>query len=197
MRPENNIFKIIHNNGTPRQGKLLIAEPFLKGMYFERSVVLLAEHDKNASMGFVINKKTTRTLNDYFTSVDLPNPIPIYLGGPVSTNRLFYIHTFGDIIPGSIKIIDGLFFDGDLDILLHHLSTVNDPSTSAKFFIGYSGWGKRQLHCEILADSWIVGKSAHEQIMSASGETFWKQSLSALGGKYEVWSKFPINPRVN
>jgi putative transcriptional regulator len=197
MRWGNSIFKIKRNNISPRKGKLLIAEPFLRGIYFERSVVLLAEHSKSGSMGFVVNKVTTQLLNDYFTSIVLPQRVPIYLGGPVSMNRLFYIHTCGNLIPGSMPIGNGLFFDGDLDILLRYLSNDKDIASCARFFIGYSGWEQGQLHSEILTNSWLVGNASPEQILQAPGQTLWRQSLERLGEKYKAWANFPVNPRLN
>ena len=41
----------------PKKGKLLIAEPALTGdVSFNRSVVLLAEHNDEGSVGFILNK---------------------------------------------------------------------------------------------------------------------------------------------
>ena len=63
MAQYNNIFKITHNNVLPEKGHILISEPFLQDVYFQRSVVLLVEHDKKGSMGFVLNKKLEMKLN--------------------------------------------------------------------------------------------------------------------------------------
>ena len=41
----NNIFKIAHNNVLPREGRMLVAEPFQQDAHFPRSVILLVQHD--------------------------------------------------------------------------------------------------------------------------------------------------------
>ena len=92
MAPRKDIFKIEHNNLPPEKGKILISEPFLNDLYFQRSVVLLIEHNENGSMGFVLNKKTDLWLNDLLDGLDHLPRIPVYLGGPVSFDRLFFIH---------------------------------------------------------------------------------------------------------
>ena len=91
MASYKNIFKITHNDVLPIQGSILIAEPFLQDAYFQRSVVLLIEHTEHGSMGFVLNKKTDLIVNSFFKEFAEFPEIPIYLGGPVSPNRLFFI----------------------------------------------------------------------------------------------------------
>ena len=95
MASYKNIFKITHNDVLPIQGSILIAEPFLQDAYFQRSVVLLIEHTEHGSMGFVLNKKTDLIVNSFFKEFAEFPEIPIYLGGPVSPNRLFFIHSLG------------------------------------------------------------------------------------------------------
>lgn len=51
MATYNNIFKITHNNLLPAQGSILISEPFLQDAYFQRSVVLLVEHNTQGRWG--------------------------------------------------------------------------------------------------------------------------------------------------
>ncbi|MDO4704287.1 YqgE/AlgH family protein [Tannerella sp.] len=66
MAQYKDIFKIKHNDLRPGKGKILISEPFLQDAYFQRSVVLLVEHNQNGSMGFVVNKPTGLIVNDFF-----------------------------------------------------------------------------------------------------------------------------------
>ena len=72
-----NIFKITHNDVLPSQGSLLISEPFLQNAYFQRSVVLLVEHNREGSMGFVLNKKTHLIVNTFFPELEDCPLIPI------------------------------------------------------------------------------------------------------------------------
>lgn len=198
MATYNNIFKITHNNLLPAQGSILISEPFLQDAYFQRSVVLLVEHNTQGSMGFVLNKKTDLIVNTFFPELEEYPEIPIYLGGPVSANRLFFIHSLGDlIVPDSVKIKDRLYFDGDFEALKRYMQNGHSIEGKVKFFLGYSGWTKGQLGNEINKNSWVVSHAAKENVLLADGESFWKNSLEQLGSNYEAWTKYPKDPYLN
>lgn len=198
MATYNNIFKITHNNLLPAQGSILISEPFLQDAYFQRSVVLLVEHNTQGSMGFVLNKKTDLIVNTFFPELEEYPEIPIYLGGPVSANRLFFIHSLGDlIVPDSVKIKDRLYFDGDFEALKRYIQNGHSIEEKVKFFLGYSGWTEGQLGNEINKNSWVVSHAAKENVLLADGESFWKNSLEQLGSNYEAWTKYPKDPYLN
>ena len=198
MAMYNNIFKITHNDVLPAQGSILISEPFLQDAYFQRSVVLLVEHTQEGSMGFVLNKKTELSVNTFFADLQGFPEMPIYLGGPVSANRLFFIHSLGDlIIPNSLKINDHLYFDGDFSALIHYIQNGHPVDGKVKFFLGYSGWQEGQLHNEIDQNSWVVRHASNRNVLLAEGEGFWKKSLESLGSQYETWTKYPKEPSLN
>ena len=198
MATYDNIFKITHNNLLPAQGSILIPEPFLQDAYFQRSVVLLVEHNTQGSMGFVLNKKTDLIVNTFFPELEEYPEIPIYLGGPVSANRLFFIHSLGDlIVPDSVKIKDRLYFDGDFEALKRYIQNGHSIEGKVKFFLGYSGWTEGQLGNEINKNSWVVSHAAKENVLLADGESFWKNSLEQLGSNYEAWTKYPKDPYLN
>ncbi len=194
-----NIFAIKHNHLLPDKGSILISEPFMKDVYFQRSVVLLVEHQAEGSMGFILNKKTELIVNHYFPAFsDLPD-MPLYLGGPVHSNRLFFIHTLGEeLIPGTMKIKDGICFDGEFDVLKELIRQGYPMQDKVKFFLGYAGWTKDQLSGEIKSDSWLVSHTTDsENIVKADGDLFWKKSLEQMGSKYITWTKFPKDPDLN
>ena len=198
MATYNNIFKITHNNLLPAQGSILISEPFLQDAYFQRSVVLLVEHNTQGSMGFVLNKKTDLIVNTFFPELEEYPEIPIYLGGPVGANRLFFIHSLGDlIVPDSVKIKDRLYFDGDFEALKRYMQNGHSIEGKVKFSLGYSGWTEGQLGNEINKNSWVVSHAAKENVLLADGESFWKNSLEQLGSNYEAWTKYPKDPYLN
>ena len=55
------LFKIRRNRKKVEIGNILIAEPFLQGKYFSRSVIFMVEHDEKGSIGFVLNKPMAYT----------------------------------------------------------------------------------------------------------------------------------------
>lgn len=198
MTSYRNIFKITHNDLLPVQGSILISEPFLQDAYFQRSVVLLVEHTDQGSMGFVLNKKTDLVVNTFFKELEEYPNIPIYLGGPVSSNRLFFIHTLGDIIiPNALKINDQLYFDGDFDAIKRYIQNGHSIEGKVKFFLGYSGWTEGQLGHEIERNSWAVSHVTPQNALSADDETYWKDSVDLLGNDYKTWTRYPKDPYLN
>jgi putative transcriptional regulator len=64
-----------------KKGQLLIAEPSIIGdISFNRSVILLADHNDEGSVGFIINKPLKYTINDLVP--DIEANFKIYNGGP-------------------------------------------------------------------------------------------------------------------
>ncbi|MFO8066025.1 MAG: YqgE/AlgH family protein, partial [Bacteroidales bacterium] len=75
----------------PSTGRMLLSEPALQDYYFARSVVLLVEHSEaDGTIGLILNKPINLKLNEVIK--DFPDiTYPLYLGGPVHPDRLFYI----------------------------------------------------------------------------------------------------------
>ena len=198
MSEQFDIFHIENNRVIPEKGKVLISEPFLNDRYFGRSVVLLVEHDATlGSMGFVLNKPMKQRMNEFFPEFENLPDIPLFQGGPVGGNRLFFIHTLGNIIPGAIDIGEGLYFDGDFDVIKMYLAEGNPVENKIKFFMGYSGWNQKQLEEEISNNSWLVSQLENSRMMSAVDEAVWKKALQTLGNRYKLWANFPKQPFMN
>jgi len=197
MMKDKDLFKIKHNSTNPEKGKILISEPFMRDIFFQRSVILLIEHGPNGSMGFVLNNNTGLFLNDYIEGLDKVGRIPIFLGGPVSSDHLFFIHSMGQIIPDSVQIDDNLYFDGDFESLNYYLLSGQPVEGKIKFFLGYAGWSKSQLIGEIKHDSWLVGQTSDRAMLLAKGESFWKKSVESIGGPYLAWLNYPKDPLLN
>jgi len=84
------------NNLIPEKGVLLIAEPFMVDSYFKRAVVLLTSYSEKEVSGFILNKPLKTSLCDIIPNEFENFDVPIYLGGPVDSSSLFFIHTLGN-----------------------------------------------------------------------------------------------------
>ena len=121
----------------------------------------------------------------------------VYLGGPVSTDSVYFIHSLGDKIPGSIHIKDNMYWGGDFDILKQQIRMGIVTSSQIRFFVGYSGWAPGQLEEEIQENSWLVSEMKQSEVMSNSEHELWEEAVKAVGGKYSLWINYPENPSLN
>lgn len=196
MTDLNNLITIKTNEIKPARGKLLISEPFLMDDYFKRSVVLLAEHNKDGTFGLILNKPVDVGINHILKDVP-DSDLKIFVGGPVNTDSIFFIHTLGPEIENSFEIIDGLFWGGDLEIVEELLKLDKLTADNIRFFIGYSGWHAKQLDNELKRNSWVVANTSAREILHANPSEMWSNFLRNLGGPYSFWPNFPSDPSTN
>jgi len=181
----------------PKKGKLLIAEPSLTGdVSFNRSVVLIAEHNEEGSVGFILNKPLDYDISDLVNEILIP--FPVFNGGPVEQDNLYFIHKVPHLINESVEISDGIFWGGDFDATIALINKGVITPRDIRFFLGYSGWSSLQLDQELDSKSWIVVKNLYNsEIIEKSSNSFWKEKMMELGGDYLLWSNAPENPSLN
>lgn len=180
----------------PSKGKLLVAEPsILNDNSFNRSVIFLTEHNEGGSVGFIFNKPTDFTLTDIFP--DLNSELPIFYGGPVSSDNLYFIHKIPELIPNSIEISNGFYWGGDFDAVTELLLEDSISKNDIRFFLGYSGWSNNQLEDELSTLSWIVTENKSHNLLKINHDEFWKDEISKFGGVYQIWANAPENPSHN
>lgn len=182
---------------NPRKGILLIAEPSIIGdVSFNRAVVLLADHNKEGSVGFIMNKDLEYTLNDLIP--ELNQKFKVYKGGPVEEDNLYFIHQVPELIPGSVEISEGIFWGGNFEVVKELIQKKLITEKEIKFFLGYSGWQSEQLEEELKAKAWILAENMdHKEIIAKNQTNFWKSKIEELGGNYLIWSNAPENPNYN
>ncbi len=196
MDYNNDIFKIKTNNVAPQKGRILIAEPFLSGNYFNRSVVLLVAYSDKGAVGFILNKQVEFPLQQAFS--DFPEfDTTVYLGGPVSTDSIYFLHKLGKKIPGSIHVLGDLYWGGDFDAIKREIRLGFIQPSDIRFFLGYSGWDAGQLEEELKEDSWLVTDVEAAAVMEDLSEDSWFEFVKRAGSRYSVWQNFPQNPSFN
>lgn len=181
----------------PDKGLLLIAEPAIIGdVSFNRSVILLADHNENGSIGFILNKPLEFTLDELVPEID--HKFDVYNGGPVEQDNLYFIHCIPDLVPNSIEISNGIYWGGDFESIVALIREGRITDKDVRFFLGYSGWDAEQLDIELQSSSWVVVQNKYEsQIIEKSCHSFWKEKMIELGGEYLIWSNAPENPNYN
>ena len=137
------------------QGSLLVASPDLLDPNFRRTVVLLTEHDAEAAMGVVLNRRLEIAVVDAVPVLaDLvEDGAQVFEGGPVQSGSVLALADFDE--PGQSA---ALAFGS------HRLPARrrgsgrrwSATSTAVRVFSGYSGWGPGQLEAELSQEAWIT-----------------------------------------
>lgn len=193
------LFNIKLPTGRAKSGSLLVAEPFLKEECFNHAVILLVDHaDGYASMGLTLNKATGYTLDEIVDEVSKSTGVPIYSGGPVGNDRMFYLHTLGNLFTGSIEIFPGLYIGGDYDEVLRYVNDGYPTDGMLRFYVGYTGWDPGQLKNEVESNVWAVTVPEDaSQLLTGVEDPFWHRTVRAMGAEYRGWLFHPMNPNVN
>lgn len=178
------------------QGQILIAHPLLNDGFFNRSVIYLTNHSDEGAVGFCLNFKTQFMLRDLRPQVKNGN-FPIYEGGPVSKNELFFLHTLGHDLPDSIQVSDSIFVGGDFNELLHMIEHGKVKSYQVRFFAGYSGWSALQLEQEMSKKHWMLNDQVDAGFFKNDPDDLWELQLTEIKNSYRIFANFGSDPSMN
>jgi putative transcriptional regulator len=196
MKPEIDLFTIQPEDKIPEKGKILISEPFLPDTFFNRTIVYLADHTSEGSVGFILNKKLEIKVCDAISGFDSWEEF-LSMGGPVAPDTLHYLHKLGDFIPKSVWVNDSIFWGGDIDFIRDLIKSNKIDNSQIRFFLGYSGWSAGQLERELKENSWIIARVKTDIVLNDPAENTWKGVVRSLNNRYRVWADFPESPDMN
>ncbi len=172
------------------RGQLLLDSGQLRGSIFHRSVVLVCHHDSDGALGLVLNQPTENTVGDVLVA-DLPQQLKdetLYIGGPVQTNALTYLHTDSFLPDGNV--IPNLSMGHSIDEL-QEIAGSFSPTRQLRCFAGYSGWSGGQLESELKRKAWLLHPASIDLVFQDSPKNLWKQILNAKGWKYRLLGESP------
>ncbi len=139
--------------------QFLIAMPHMADPNFAHTLTYIVEHNENGAMGLVINRPQELYLADILEQLrpeEEPSPlsanIPIYIGGPVQTDRGFVLHTNDRTFQATIQL-DGLSLSTSQDVLFA-IADGSGPRQSL-ITLGYAGWEAGQLEAELADNAWL------------------------------------------
>jgi putative transcriptional regulator len=196
MKPELDLFTILPEDKIPEKGKILISEPFLPDTFFNRTIVYLADHNDEGSVGFILNKKLEIKICDAISGFDSWQEY-LSMGGPVAPDTLHYLHNLGDKIPKSVFVDENIYWGGEIDFIRGLIRKGKLDNSQIRFFLGYSGWSAGQLERELKENSWVIAKVKTDIVLNNPVDNTWKKVLRGLNNKYRMWADFPESPDMN
>jgi putative transcriptional regulator len=129
---------------------------FQAGDYFDGTVSLLIDHSPEGAFGLMINRPLSKPLSELL--VDVPQNLycPVFEGGPVEGDRLFFLHSGERQYPGTLKLSDDIHLTAS-DELIEDLIRGQSP-IHINAYLGYAGWAAAQLERELLEGVLVEGE---------------------------------------
>jgi len=178
------------------KGQLLLDSGELGGSFFQRTVVLICEHNAEGAFGLVLNRSIGNKVGEVLVA-DLPESLkesPLYLGGPVQPTALSFL--LSDTFIPEANVLPNLSLSHSLDDLLE-LGESFSPTRKVKLFAGYSGWSPGQLEDEMKRKAWLTHPASVELVFEDDPAKLWKMILQQKGWKYKLLAQSPDDPSVN
>jgi len=163
----------------------LIATEKIRDSRFEKTVILMLEHDKKGALGIVINKpKGTISLGPLINQVEDKSinkkqlydvKIPIYWGGPVDDHKILILHS-KDYKNESTKEYNNLSTSDDLATLVE-IAEKKGPKKSL-IVLGLAAWNIGQLDGEIELERWTLSEIDEDLIFDMENKKKWLKAIN-------------------
>lgn len=138
-----------------KAGTTISSTALLNDTVFEHTTIFITEYNEKGAMGFVVNKPFGRNLNE-LEEFKNSRPFPLYDGGPVDKEHVFFLHQRPDLIIGGTPVADGIYQGGDFKQAVALMNNQKITGKDIKLFIGYCGWDDGELDSEVAEGSWEV-----------------------------------------
>jgi putative transcriptional regulator len=178
------------------KGQLLLDSGQLRGSFFQRTVVIICQHDAEGAFGLVLNRTTGNKVGEMIVA-DLPDALkgcPLYLGGPVQPSALSFLHS--DAFVPDANVIPNLSLGHSLDALVD-IGDSFSPTRKIKMFAGYAGWSPGQLEDEMKRKAWLTHPASLEFVFDTPPDQLWQTILRQKGWKYRLLAQTPEDPSLN
>jgi putative transcriptional regulator len=172
------------------KGQLLLDSGQLAGSFFQRTVVLICQHDAEGAFGLVLNRATGNKVGEMIVA-ELPDSLktcPLFLGGPVQPSALSYLHSDAFVPDGNV--MPNLSLGHSLDTLIE-IGESFSPNRKIRLFAGYAGWSPGQLEDEMKRKAWLTHPASLELVFDSDPDKLWKKILNQKGWQYKLLAQMP------
>lgn len=177
-------------------GRLLVAAPALSDGIFDRTIVLLVEHNDDGAMGLVLNEPSQVPLAEAVPEWAglAAEPAVTFVGGPVDPSVAFGLGRGGrQATDGWTPILGGV---GVVDLSRDPV-LVGVQVREVRLFVGYAGWAPGQLEGEIDAGAWFTVSAAPGDPFHPDPATLYRDVLRRQPGRLALLSTYPADPGRN
>jgi len=168
----------------------LIASPPLGDPNFDRTVVLLALHNDDGALGFVVNRRAQLTVGELLEHAGYgegySDDSHVWVGGPVQPQSGWVVLEDAALEPGDgiIGVGDALRVSSSREVFDRLAEEVAGGELEGKrrmVLLGYSGWAPSQLESEIARGAWLPTPLDPAILFDVDAEQRWEQAYALLG----------------
>ena len=178
-------------------GRLLVASPVIGDPNFERTVVLLLDHDDEGALGIVLNRPSDLDAAEVLPGwSDLAaRPGVVFSGGPVEQEGIIGLgRRSGAMPPGPFQVTVGTI--GVVDLSAEPVEAVGAVE-GIRLFAGYAGWGAGQLESELIGGGWWLADADPADPLTAAPEGLWNQVMRRQPEPLRRWGFYPPDLSLN
>jgi putative transcriptional regulator len=160
-------------------GIFLIASPELQDPNFRETVVLITQLEAGGGqLGVIVNRPLAARLRDAVPDLDtIPEASQqMYAGGPVAQNRMLFLVRARAAPANSLRVLDEVYLTGDAQ-LPSRIVRGELVADAFRAYVGFAGWGQRQLRAEIAAGGWIMAPADADIIFTAEAYKVWPEMI--------------------
>lgn len=180
------------------RGWLIVATPALDDPNFDRTVILILEHEPGGgAMGLVLNRPSglglDPVLNDW-AALATP-PAEIFLGGPVEPDVavvLGWLMPHAPVPPGMQAVFDRV---GVVDLTRSPEDLAD--LVAIRVYAGYAGWSPGQLEHEVEQGAWFTLAADTWDAATAEPHQLWHEVLRRQPDRRRLLATFPDDPALN
>ena len=178
------------------KGQLLLDSGQLQGSFFQRTVILICQHDAEGAFGLVLNRASGSKVGEMVVA-DLPTLVkdsPLYLGGPVQPSALSFL--LSDTFIPDANVLPNLNLSHSIDTLVE-MGDSFSPARKIKLFAGYAGWSPGQLEDEMKRKAWLTHPASLGLIFESDPAQLWQSILRQKGWQYKILAQSPEDISLN
>ena len=171
-------------NEALKKGVFLVADPHMKGPYFQNSVVLLLEFSPDGALGLIINRPTNIALEDVMPKDKGLGKIngKMFLGGPVAGNYpLMLLRTDKKPDEMARHIFDNIYYVAEhktMDKVIREKASKD----AVRIYAGHAGWYAGQLEAEVKRGGWLVISADPFTVFDKEPKTIWEDIINGAAG---------------
>jgi putative transcriptional regulator len=173
-------------------GVVLVADRHLEDPHFAKTVILIADHGEDGTLGLILNRRTDMALGEVLEQWKEATGVkdPIFVGGPVSRSGMFALIRIKTPPEGAKRVISDIHLITDRTGLAPH---IKEGPARVRVYAGYTGWGPDQLESEIDDGGWHVLPANPNIVFDEDPNTLWVR-LGRIAEQEVASRRLPAQP---